>query len=104
MTTKIAFWLVAVVSFTSLMADPAVKKPRRPNPQLASMMPSFELTKKDEVVKFISCETENECYRSLQEIDLSSTTAGKSGEGFSLVAEFVESPKKGIMVYKRKTE
>lgn len=100
--TKSVIVVLAMVCITTLTADPKAKA-KRPKPQLASMVPSFEINRKeakDEIVKFISCETENECYRTLQELDLGAQ-AQEAIEGASLVAEFVEAPKKGIMVYRK---
>lgn len=103
MLTKSVIVVLAMVCITTLTAETGKAKSKRPKPQLASMVPGFEMNRKDakdEIVKFISCETENECYRTLQELDLGAQ-AQEAIEGASLVAEFVESPKKGIMVYRK---
>ena len=105
---KGAIIILTVVSITTLTADTGKKKMSR-STSLAAMGPSIDFAKndakrmkdsKDEIVKFIGCDTENECFRTLQDLDLGNP-AHQLKAGFALVAEFVESPKKGIMIYRR---
>ena len=74
-----------------------ITKQSRSQSQLAAMMPTLNLAPTQELVKFIPCETEGECYRQLQEVDSVEADNGK----FSYSAEFVEAPKMGINVYKQ---
>lgn len=90
---------IAALVAPSLRADEA-KKSRAP--EQAAMMPSINLTPKQELVKFVPCATENDCYRALQESDVELAQGPKSEEGIALVAEFVDGPQKGIKIFRRK--
>lgn len=96
--------LFAIWSLVMLVTTPSFAgEVKKSEPAIeAAMMPSLDLTPKQELVKFVSCSDEMDCYRALQESDVDLTQTGKSGDGVSLVAEFVDGPKKGVKIFKRK--
>jgi len=87
---------VSLLSFTAM----AKTKPKS-EPSLASMVPvpMLKPTANSEIVKFISCQDEDDCLVKLQEVELGE---GKDASA-PMVAEFVETPKKGIVVYRKGT-
>lgn len=92
---KILFALTLLAPFAS--ADEKAKMKIVRKPELAAVGPIAVPGRKDEMVRFLACSTENECLKLLQQADL---TPSSNEETF--VAEFVESPKKGVAVYRRK--
>lgn len=102
--SSICLYAVLIVLFlfnVSINAETA-KPAAKPKAYEASMLPGIDLTPKRELVKFVPCTDENDCYRALQESDVDTAQAGKSSEGVALVAEFVDGPQKGIRVYRSK--
>lgn len=102
--SSICLYAVLIVLFlfnVSINAD-TVKPSAKPKAYEASALPGIDLTPKRELVKFVPCLDENDCYRALQESDVDTAQAGKSSEGVALVAEFVDGPQKGIRVYRSK--
>ncbi len=95
-TILIAIFFLGV----ALRADE--KKAVAKKPVQAGFAPMVNLTPKEEIVKFVPCENDNDCYRALQESDVELGQGEKSEDGVALVAEFVEGPQKGIRVVRKK--
>lgn len=68
----------------------------------ASMLPSFDLTPKRDLVRFVPCDNKAACYRALQESDIETSQNLTSPDSVTLVTEFVESPQRGMRVYVKK--
>ena len=103
--SSLCLYAVLIVLFlfnVTINATEAKKPTAKPKAYEASALPGFDLTPKRELVKFVPCTDENDCYRALQESDVDTAQAGKSDEGVALVAEFVEGPQKGIRDYSSK--
>ena len=66
-----------------------MKKREAEQANLAAIGPAVDLTAKENLVKFIPCQSENECLRALQESEDSTVAAAAEGKG-TMVAEFVE--------------
>ena len=94
--------LIVLFLFNVTINATEAQKTVKPKAYEASALPGFDLTPKRELVKFVPCSDENDCYRALQESDVDTAQAGKSNEGVALVAEFVDGPQKGIRVYRNK--
>jgi len=97
-----SFYLYALVATMFLVHVTLQAAEAKTAPNTAAMMPSVELTPKQDLVKFVPCNDEMDCYRALQESDVESVQTEKSTDGVALVAEFVEGPQKGVRVYRKK--
>ena len=76
---------------------------RSADTQLAAPIPMNRNLKKKDLVKFIPCGTEEECFEKLQDSDVDMTNAKtdpSKGES-TFFAEFVTGPKKGINIYRK---
>lgn len=103
--SSICLYAVLIVLFlfnVTVRATETQKVAPKPKAYEAAALPGIDLTPKRELVKFVPCADEMDCYRALQESDVDTAQADKSTEGVALVAEFVDGPQKGIRVYRSK--